>query len=226
MKPNYYRAAFCEDICQPFSKTDIEKISRRRELRGDAAMRVLMGGKYAPLLSSDEQSARWDKLKDKTEIINLILNYIDFLDGIDGYDVIELEKALLLDRIQQGYFGAYLKDFFSLDCEETDRVREIILLYYVQFMNAPDKQFFYEKTLRKIFGNQVTIYYDRVKKKVYVAFKFSEDEKFASVAEVCRILFADLFLDIELVWNCAPLIIDKTDYEICGYGEQTCSTII
>ena len=226
MIPKYYRAVFNDVPCSPFGRDDIRDNACEPDLYGTQAMRILMGGKQASIISPEEQCTRWEKLRHKTEVISAVINYVNQLGELNNYGNTELEKILVFEKIRQGYYGSEVKEFFCNDDEVPDAIKDKLLNYYVNFINSPDKHSYYEQVLRNLFDEYVTIYFDHHRQKGYVAFKISKSRENEAIERICRILFADRFLDIETVWNCAPFIIDQTDYEICSCGEQLCFTII
>ncbi len=223
MTPSFFQAKLFRKSCPNFSliKENIECF----EISG-AVKRVLMGGSEANSLAPNEQIERWEKLSVNTEVISLLVNYVNFLEELKTHSRVEFEKALVYENIQKGCYGDSAKKFFTSNNDNFSKPKETILYYYVLYRDAVNKQDYFEMVLRDIFDDKLTVYYDRHKMKVFVAFKDYFSKENEDIALVCKTFFANRFPETEFFWRCAPYVIDRTKYTICDENSHQCYTII
>lgn len=163
-------------------------------------------------------------LETHSDIQNFIAHFTRKICTIKSFSVYDMECFKTLQEVIDGEYGEKAELFFK-KCVQTN-VAEIILWFLVQKRNNNSRNDYFESVLNCIFHDKVFFYFDKIKKILFVSFLDEKTQQNSDIFEICKYLFADLLLHIEVRWRVYPVILDKNNYIIASEGEQLCGTII
>ncbi len=174
--------------------------------------------------SRDLQLKRLDFISNNTDVMNLIAHFLKEIKKTADYNSYDIESKIMYDAVQNGEYGEYPIEFFRQ--KKYSQEQEILLYYLIQKKHNNKRTDYFQCALTDIFTDGVTYYFNSIRKILYISFISPETPENRLIFNVCRYLFADLIINIEVQWNNYPLIIDKTSFAIVSEGEQSCGTII
>lgn len=174
--------------------------------------------------SRDSQLKRFEFVKNNSDVMNITAHFLSEIKKAADYNSYDIESSAMYEAVQNGEYGEYPIDFFNQ--EKYCHAQEIIIYYLIQKKYNNKRTDYFQCALTDIFLCRVTYYFDSLKKILYISFISPETPENRLIFDICRYLFADLLMNIEVRWNSYPLIINETSYAVAGEGEQSCGTII
>ncbi len=171
----------------------------------------------------EEQEKRWAVLRKQPYLLDLLMHYVIEIEEISMYTEKDYAKRKVCREICEGKRGEFLQHEFT---EISKKVQDIILFYMTESEKSDGRQSYFEKVITKIFGDNVTFYFDTVKNIYYIAVIDEKNDEYEHIFKVCKFLFLDIFLKTEIKWNCYPVVFDKNIFVITDEGTQRCGTII
>jgi len=170
------------------------------------------------------QKKRLEFIMSHPKEFDLIAHMLRQIRSEAEYTSHDLELNGVYHNIVSGKYGDYPVDFFRNS--SNGKIQKMILYYLVQKNHYHTRRDYYEKVMEGIFQKEVTFYYDRIKKVLYVSLTADGTKENVKAENICRYFFADLLLDIRVRWRNYPVVIDRTVYLIASEGEQLCSTLV
>jgi hypothetical protein len=177
-------------------------------------------------LQRKAQEERWEVLKANPDLLNVMVHYMNYLEKTSKYTTRDYTQKRLFNEILSGKWGKMLQVEFP---KFPKRTQEIILFYMAESKRMTTKHGLLESVISKIFNyrsDRVTFYYDTFKRIFYIFMVDEKTDEYSNILKLCKYLFADFLLKIEVRWNCYPVIFDKSIYTIAEEGTQRCATII
>ncbi|MDE5771655.1 MAG: hypothetical protein K2I06_08545 [Ruminococcus sp.] len=173
--------------------------------------------------SREEQEKRWDVLKKQPYLLNVLVHYVSEIEKMSLYTKKDYEKRKIYREICDGRRSEFLqREFVKI----SEKIQDIILFYMTESEKSDGRRSCFEDVMTKIFGDNVTFYFDTVKNIYYIAVIDEKNDEYERVFKICKFLFLDIFLKTEIKWNCYPVVFDKNIFRIADEGEQRCGTII
>ncbi len=173
--------------------------------------------------SREEQEKRWVLLRKQPYLLNILVHYVIEIEKMSLYTEKDYEKRKIYREISEGGRGDFLQREFP---EIPEKIQDIILFYITESEKSDSRHSCFEDVIIKIFGDNVTFYFDTVKNVYHVSLTDKKTEESERILEVCSFLFLDIFLKTEIHWNCYPVVFDKNIFVIADEGTQRCGTII
>lgn len=173
--------------------------------------------------SREEQEKRWAVLKKQPYLLNVLMHYVIEIEKMSEYTEKDYAKRKIYREICEGERGEFLQREFA---EIPEKVQDIILFYMTESEKSDGRYSYFEKVITKIFGDNVTFYFDTVKNIYYIAVTDEKTDGYERIFKICKFLFLDIFLKTEIKWNCYPVVFDKNIFVIADEGTQRCGTII
>lgn len=159
-----------------------------------------------------------------TDQMNLIAHVLHYLKDIRHTDHFELKCLRILDSILKGEIGENVRRYFEHPSCVYEQER---ILYYLCLKEETENRVdLFGSVLTELFPEGVNIYYNKLKKILYVLFAAEESERLTETYEVCKYLFADILINIKVQWNTFPFVIGKNNCIIVAENEQRCGTIV
>lgn len=165
-----------------------------------------------------------DFIKSHTEQMNIIAHYIAYLKQIKNADGYDMRRIQVLDSILDGKYGERAERYFKNDLFHAQQERILYYLIRRERANALCDEF--RAVLVDLFPEGVSFYYNEHKKVLYVSFVAPGSKEQIETYEICKFLFADILMDIQIRWNTYPLIIGSLGCVIAAENEQRCGSFI
>lgn len=159
-----------------------------------------------------------------TEQMNFIAHYLLYLKQIKNIDVHDIKCIQTYYSILDGLFGEMVAGYFKNDVYRHQQKR--ILYHIISRERTDGRTDEFRQILVELFPEGVTFYYNRFEDTLYVSFVAIGSDEQKETYEVCKFLFADILLDIQVRWNSYPLIIGSKNCVITAENEQRCGSII
>lgn len=193
-----------------------------KDLNYSSLFRILFAGSENNM-SREEQEKRWSVLRKQPYLMNVLVHYVSEIEKMSLYTKKDYEKRRICNEIYEGRRGDFLRREFPEIPEET---QDIILFYMTESEKSDGRNSYFENAVIKIFGDNVTFYFDTVKNIYHIALIDQKTEEYTRILEICKFLFLDILMKTEIHWNCYPVVFDKNIFVIADEGTQRCGTII
>ena len=126
--------------------------------------------------------------------------------------------------ILDGSFGELVAGYFKNSNYSYQQER--ILYHIISRERTGMRSDEFRSILVELFPDGVTFYYNKFENTIYVSFVAVGNDEQRETYEVCKFLFADLLMDIQVRWNLYPHIIGNKNSVIAKEDEQRCGTIV
>lgn len=165
-----------------------------------------------------------DFIGSHNEQMNFIAHYLQYLKQIKNLGAYDIRCIQTRYSILEGHYGDMVACFFKNDIFRHQQDRILYHIIRRERTNGMCDEF--KSVLIDLFPEGVSFYYNKYEDTLYVSFVAIENKEQRETYEVCKFLFADILIDIQVRWNTYPLIIGNNNCVIAAENEQRCGSFV